>query len=314
MTEHRLKNAAPSTQRNIQSMTGSATEHLNSAALSLQIEFKSVNSRFLELNFKLADEVRQLEPMLRERLLSTFLRGKIECKIGLRLTSASSAQTSTLAIDVVQTLQRMEREILALLPAATPLSVAEVLRWPGVLPETSLPSDIETACLTLADQAILKLSAARESEGRNLSDFIVERLNGIQSLTDAIKQRSPELMAAHEQKLLERLNATLGKAEVLNQHIAREETMARIRQEITLYGIKIDVAEEISRLESHLKECRAILRKPGPCGKRLDFMVQELNREANTLASKSVAIGLSQTAVDLKVLIEQIREQIQNLE
>jgi uncharacterized protein (TIGR00255 family) len=139
-------------------------------------------------------------------------------------------------------------------------------------------------------------------------------LQEISVLVDAIKHRSPELMAAYEIKLLERLDATLGKAENLSQAIPKEETLARIRQEITLYGIKIDVAEEISRLESHIKECRAVLKKPGPCGKRLDFMVQELNREANTLGSKSVAIGLSQTAVDLKVLIEQIREQIQNLE
>jgi uncharacterized protein (TIGR00255 family) len=314
MIEPRTQTAVRPTPRKIQSMTGSASEHLNITALSLQIEFKSVNSRFLDLSFKLADEVRQLEPLLRERLLSTFLRGKIECKIGLRLAPSINAQASVLSIDVVQSLRALEREILSHLPSATPLSVAEVLRWPGVLPEATLPSDIETACLTLADEAIVKLSAARETEGRHLSAFIMERLDQIRLLTDTIKQRSPELMATHEQRLLERLNATLGKAEALNLHIPQEETLARIRQEITLYGIKIDVAEEISRLESHLKECHAILSKPGPCGKRLDFMVQELNREANTLASKSVAIGLSQTAVDLKVLIEQIREQIQNLE
>jgi uncharacterized protein (TIGR00255 family) len=307
--------AKPTQQRPIQSMTGSASEHQNSAALSIQLELKSVNSRFLDLTFKLADEVRQLEQALRDRLMSSFLRGKIECKVALRLPAATPvSDTGTINLAALQALQRLGQQVLEHMPGAKPLTVAEALRWPGILPEPTLPPDIEAATLAAMDIAVEKLIAARHSEGRTLVGFIESRLSDIEALVAAIKHRSPELMSVYENKLLERLDATLGKAENLNQMIPKEETLARIRQEITLYGIKIDIAEEVSRLESHIKECRAVLRKPGPCGKRLDFMVQELNREANTLGSKSVAIGLSQTAVDLKVLIEQIREQIQNLE
>jgi uncharacterized protein (TIGR00255 family) len=300
--------ANPSKPRPVQSMTGSASELQNTASLHLQLELKSVNSRFLDLSFKLADEVRQLEQGLRDRLLGSFLRGKIECKVSLRLPATSAlSDAGTINLQALQALQSLERQVLEHMPEAKPMTVAEALRWPGVLPEPSLPPDIEAATMMVMERAVDKLIAARQTEGQALASFIESRL-------DAIKHRSPELMVAYEKKLLERLDATLGKAENLSQVIPKEETLARIRQEITLYGIKIDVAEEISRLESHIKECRAVLRKPGPCGKRLDFMVQELNREANTLGSKSVAIGLSQTAVDLKVLIEQIREQIQNLE
>jgi uncharacterized protein (TIGR00255 family) len=307
--------AKPSKSRPIQSMTGSASEVRNAPELNLQIELKSINSRFLDLSFKLADEVRQLEQSLRDRLLASFLRGKIECKVSLRLPAAQSANAGgAISIAALEALQELENQVLSQLPGAKPLSVAEALRWPGVLPEPSLPPDIEAATLAVMDLAVEKLILARQTEGRAMVAFIESRLDEIAQLVEAIKHRSPELMASYETKLLERLDASLGRAENLNQAIPKEETLARIRQEITLYGIKIDVAEEISRLESHIKECRAVLRKPGPCGKRLDFMVQELNREANTLGSKSVAIGLSQTAVDLKVLIEQIREQIQNLE
>ncbi len=311
-----MSNAAkPSKPRPIQSMTGSASEHQNTPALNLQLELKSVNSRFLDLSFKLADEVRQLEQLLRDRLLASFLRGKIECKVSLRLPpSAPTANAAAVDPLALKALLFLQNQVLAQMPGAKPLSVAEALRWPGVMPEASLPLDIEAATLAVMDTAVEKLIDARQTEGRAMVSFIENRLDAITQLVDAIKHRSPELMAAYETKLLERLDASLGKAENLSQAIPKEETLARIRQEITLYGIKIDIAEEISRLESHIKECRAVLRKPGPCGKRLDFMVQELNREANTLGSKSVAIGLSQTAVDLKVFIEQIREQIQNLE
>ncbi len=311
-----MSNAAkPSKPRPIQSMTGSASEHQNTPALNVQVELKSVNSRFLDLSFKLADEVRQLEQTLRDRLLASFLRGKIECKVSLRLPPAApSSELAAIDPQALKALQLLQNQVLAHMPGAKPLTVAEALKWPGVLPEPSLPQDIEEATLAVMNLAVEKLISARQTEGQALASFIEDRLDDIAKLVDAIKHRSPELMAAYETKLLERLDATLGKAENLNQAIPKEETLARIRQEITLYGIKIDVAEEISRLESHIKECRAVMRKPGPCGKRLDFMVQELNREANTLGSKSVAIGLSQTAVDLKVLIEQIREQIQNLE
>ena len=307
--------AKPSKPRPVQSMTGSASELQNTSSLHLQLELKSVNSRFLDLSFKLADEVRQLEQGLRDRLLGSFLRGKIECKVSLRLTSTGAlTDAGTINLQALKALQSLERQVLEQMPEAKPMTVAEVLRWPGVLPEPSLPPDIEAATMIVMERAVDKLIAARQTEGRALASFIESRLDDITALVNAIKLRSLELMIAYENKLLERLDATLGKAENLSQVIPKEETLARIRQEITLYGIKIDVAEEISRLESHIKECRAVLRKPGPCGKRLDFMVQELNREANTLGSKSVAIGLSQTAVDLKVLIEQIREQIQNLE
>lgn len=303
--------------RPIQSMTGSSTEALSIAHFNLQIELKSVNSRFLDLSFKLADEVRLLEPALRERLLGSFLRGKIECKILVR-SHSGMAQNSTPASQINETaltaLRALEAHVLMQSPSAAPLSVSEILRWPGVMPEASVPPDIEAATLQAMDKAIAKLITARQSEGRALTSFVEERFEGIARLVATVKTKTPELLAAYEQKLVERLESSLGKAESLNQTIGKDETMARIRQEIALYGIKIDIAEEIGRLEGHLAECRAILKKPGPCGKRLDFMVQELNREANTLGSKSVAIGLSQTSVDLKVLIEQIREQIQNLE
>ncbi len=305
--------------RPIQSMTGSAVHSHSAARFNLQIELKSVNSRFLDLSFKLADETRLLEPALRERLGAAFLRGKIECRLMVKHQAQAMAETSAggderLDARSLDALLALQAQVLARSPQTTPLSVADILRWPGVVPESEVPPGFEGAALQALDAAIIKLTQSRQTEGRSLASFVSERLDAIAELAAGLQARTPELLAAHEKRLTERLEASLGKAESLNQAIDVQETLARIRQEITLYGIKIDIAEEISRLESHLLECRAILKRPGPCGKRLDFMVQELNREANTLGSKSVAIGLSQTSVELKVLIEQIREQIQNLE
>ena len=210
--------------RPIQSMTGSSTEALSIAHFNLQIELKSVNSRFLDLSFKLADEVRLLEPALRERLLGSFLRGKIECKILVK-SHAGMAQVSSPAGQIneqaLAALRALEAHVLKQSPASAPLSVSEILRWPGVLPEASVPPDIEAASLQAMDKAIAKLIAARQTEGRALIAFVEERFEGIAKLVATVKTKTPELLAAYELKLVERWRPASAKPKPSIKRLAR---------------------------------------------------------------------------------------------
>ncbi len=259
------------------------------------------------------DELRAAEPGLRELIAAAVARGKVECRIAIQKLPGESRQP---AIDrgLLAQLVAAAEEIGAAAPGARPLSVADLMRWPGVLAEPlGDPDAVARDVLELGRQAVAELGASRAREGAKLVASIVERADRIAGIAAELQARAPALLAAFEQRLVERLRAALTAASSATDP-APEATMERVRQEVLLHGLRIDIAEELSRLGAHLSELRRILELGGPAGKRLDFLLQELNREANTVGSKAANIDLTQSAVELKLLIEQIREQVQNLE
>ncbi len=287
----------------IYSMTGYAAKTREVAGGSLHLELRSVNSRFLDIHFRIVDDLRVLEPALREAITAKLARGKVELRLNL---VASQSQNRQLAIntDLLSQLQALEGQVRQTLPNAAALSVAEVLRWPGMLGEP----EVDTAALHAAVQATLKealedFTASRAREGAKLAAMIQERVDKIRATVAAVAPLIPQAQAAYQDKLKQRLVEALGSAD--------DE---RVRQEVVLYATRIDVDEELSRLQAHLTEVERILKAGGNAGKRLDFLMQELNREANTLGSKSVLSEVSKASMDLKLLIEQMREQIQNIE
>jgi len=287
----------------ILSMTGFAVASRDLATGSVQLELRAVNHRYLDLSVRLPDELRALEPMLREKLTGRLGRGKIECRLAFS-RAAPEAQTLALNSALVAQLHALSQEIARTAPGAAPLSAAEILRWPGVViePATSF-EELARAVDSLADAVLADLSATRAREGAKLAAMIEERLGSMVELIARVSPRLPAIQAAYSEKLAARL-----------REAALEADEERLRQELALFAAKTDVAEEVSRLGAHISEVRRVLKAGGNAGKRLDFLMQELNREANTLASKSVDTELSQIALELKVLIEQMREQVQNLE
>ncbi len=287
----------------IQSMTGYAALAREIAQGSLFLELKSVNNRFLDVQFRVTEELRSLEPSLRELITAKIGRGKIECRIGFTPAAAAGKQLA-LNAELLVRLGQLEREVRALMPEAQPLRAGEVLRWPGMLGDAAIPADeLREPCLELMREAVAELCATRAREGAKLREMILERVAKMQALVEKVAPLLPLAVAAYQEKLATRLREALASND--------EE---RIRQEISVFGIKVDVAEELNRLAAHLQEVRRVLDAGGAAGKRLDFLMQELNREANTLGSKSVSKEVSEASIDLKLLIEQMREQIQNIE
>jgi len=287
----------------IQSMTGYAAASADSPRGRLSLELRSVNSRFLDLQFRVADELRALEPVLRELVVARIARGKLDCRVYLN-DSDSAAAGERLNAQALERLKALAAEAGRAFPGAAPLRVADVLRWPGVV--ATAPAD-EERMLELARglcrKALDELVAARGREGAKLAAVIGERVATMRSRVEAIAPLVPDAVALYKTKITERLREALGSAD--------DE---RIRTEIALFISKADIDEEIERLRAHLAEVERVLQKGGAAGKRLDFLAQELNREANTLASKAASPALSDCALELKVLVEQIREQVQNIE
>lgn len=287
----------------ILSMTGYATLTREFPGGSLSVEVKSVNGRFLDLQFRLADELRAIEPALRELIANRVSRGKVECRVAIA-TSSNSALALQLNRILLVELAALEKQVRAVLPDSQALRVGEVLHWPGMLESDADAGNIRrTLALELVQAALHEFSASRAREGEKLKAMIIERVVRMETLLADVQPRLPEAIAAFQEKLASRLREALGNTD--------DE---RVRQEIALYGVKIDVAEELGRLGAHLSEVRRILDAGGPAGKRLDFLMQELNREANTLGSKMVSKELSDASVEFKLAIEQIREQVQNIE
>jgi len=287
----------------IVSMTGFAAVAAELPGLSLAVELRSVNHRYLDIALKLPDELRSLEPALRERLAAEVKRGKVECRVALNRVAASVAQV---AIDQsrVRALAQAAAEIRQLVPAAAPLSAAEILRWPGVMIEPAVaPEALVEALHRLVDQGLVELAAARAREGAKLQALLVARCDEIEAQVARVAPRIPALHAAFIEKLGTRL-----------KEAGLDSNDDRLKQELALFATKIDIAEEVARLSTHVTEVRRVLAQGGSAGKRLDFLAQELHREANTLGSKSVDAELSQASLELKVLIEQMREQVQNIE
>jgi len=284
-------------------MTGYAALSSEIGQALLAVELKSVNSRFLDLQFRLPEELRPAEPALRELLAAGVSRGKIECRMAIQPSSGTALQ---LAINeaLLAALAQAERKVLDALPEAQPLRVGEVLHWPGMLANEEPGADtLREASVALLKSALAEFAATRAREGDKLKDMILERIDRMQARLAQIQSHVPDAIAAYQEKLATRLREALATSD--------EE---RIRHEIALFGVKIDIAEELNRLGAHLEEVRRVLAAGGAVGKRLDFLMQELNREANTLGSKSVSKELSDTSLEFKLLIEQMREQIQNIE
>ncbi len=265
-------------------------------------EIRSVNQRFLETYFRMPEQFRGLEPVLRERFRKKLNRGKVECNLRF---NANPAAKSDLSINTKLAEQLIESAHWISNKAGTgTLNPVDIMRWPGVMEAEEADMDIISAELLKGfDQALKDFIAARASEGTNMAELIQQRLDAISVQATTVKGHMPEIIHWQRDRIIEKFN---------DAGIDPEST--RLEQELVLLAQKMDVDEEIDRLFSHVKETQKILKKGGPQGRRLDFMMQEFNREANTLGSKSINTDITAAAVELKVLIEQMREQIQNIE
>ncbi len=277
------------------------------ACLQLGLEIRSVNSRFLDLGFRLPDDLRAHEPALRDLLTARLKRGKVEVRVSLELQQ--SASIGDPSVKLLQRLGTLQDNVKAWIPEARALSVADVLR----LAANEQPGlrDRGEDLLPLAQTALTALLAARAREGERLATMLLEHIKQLRLLAAKAVPMVPQLVAQQRQRFMERWAEAmaLGDGSALP-----ESAQDRALTEATAFAIRIDVAEEITRLNSHLDELERLITKGGEIGKRLDFLIQELQREANTMGSKSAALALTHISVDMKVLIEQMREQVQNIE
>ncbi len=296
-------------------MTGYAVATSESAAGTLTIEIKSVNSRFLDLQFRINDDLRALEPDLRAALMAAITRGKVEVRLSFGRKSAAVGG-QVLNQPMLAELARLQTEVGKHFVAAPVLTVAELLRWPGVIEEAQVGQEsLQADVAALTARTVTAFVDSRQREGAALNAMLVARIDAMDVIVKRITPLIPQVVAQFQQKAVERMQDALGMAcQGSNAALSRQDAMERIRQEVILYGIRIDVSEELSRLSAHLSETRHILKKGGQVGKRLDFMMQELNREANTLGAKAAVKELADASMELKLLIEQMREQVQNLE
>jgi uncharacterized protein (TIGR00255 family) len=284
-------------------MTGYAAAAREFPFGMLNVELRSVNHRYLDIQFRLPDDLRAIEPALREALQAQVSRGKVECRVTFTVTPGTIKKLN-LNEGLMQQLGETGLRVRASLAGAAPLSAADVLRWPGVLITEPLPlEEMHAACRDLLTAVLREFNAARGREGDKLKTLLLERAAGMERRIAEITPRLPQVVAAFQERLAARLKEALGGGE--------DE---RVRQEVAVFAAKVDVDEELSRLAAHMAELKRILAAGGTVGKQLDFLMQELNREANTLSSKSVDLAVTQAALDLKLYIEQMREQVQNIE
>ena len=286
----------------IYSMTGYAVTSADSPHGVLAIELRSVNSRFLDMQFRIAEELRSAEPMLREMISARIARGKVDCRLSCADSSKQAPQQ--LNPQALGRLRNLAAEAAKTFPDAAPLRLADVLRWPGVLSEPAADDDRSRAALqALARRALDELCASRGREGAKLAAILLGRVAEMRGRLAEIAPLLPEAVSAYRARIGERLREALGAGD--------EE---RVRAEVAVFAAKSDVEEETARLAAHLDEVERVLEAGGAAGKRLDFLSQELNREANTLAAKAAGLRIADGAIELKLLIEQIREQVQNIE
>jgi uncharacterized protein (TIGR00255 family) len=287
----------------IVSMTGYAAATQEMPYGSFNLEIRSVNNRYLDIQFRLPDDFRKLEPAMRELLTKQLSRGKVECRLNFS-PSANTENSQQLDQALLEKLLQLEQTVKTRHPTAPSLTVVEILKWPGMLGSDVAPGEeSDEIGMTLLQTALNDLKAARIREGDKLKSVLLERIKQMRQLLQSAAPRIPALITAFEEKLRTRLEEILGTQE--NE---------RIHQEITLFASKIDVDEELSRLQAHIDEVERIINKGGAVGKQLDFMMQELHREANTIGSKSVDLEITRISMELKVIIEQMREQVQNIE
>ncbi|WP_371187848.1 YicC/YloC family endoribonuclease [Thalassotalea maritima] len=286
----------------IHSMTAFARFEVKSDWGNAVWEIRSVNQRFLETYFRLPEQFRGLEPVLRERFRKHLNRGKVECSLRFNANPAAKSNLSInekLAEQLINSAKWINEKA-----GNNTLNPVDIMRWPGVMEAEEADMDtISAELLKGFDQALTDFKAARASEGANMATLITDRLDAISEQATQVKAHMPEIIKWQRERIQEKFNDA-----------GIEPDSTRLEQELVLLAQKMDVDEEIDRLFSHVKETQKILKKGGPQGRRLDFMMQEFNREANTLGSKSINTDITAAAVELKVLIEQMREQIQNIE
>lgn len=291
----------------VQHAPASTEDNAPAQNVRLGLEIRAVNSRFLDLTFRLPDELRSQEPALRTLLTSRLKRGKVEVRAAIDVDASASLPQPTPAL--LQRIQMTQDLIQAWLPNAKPLTVSDALRLAGS--GNSVQVDWQEVVPNLADRAVSELIDARAREGKRLADMLKDRVQQLRQLAAQAGPLVPQLVEQQRLRFLERWQEAMGLTE---GQVTPEAARERALSEATTFAIRIDVAEEITRLDSHLDEVERLLKKGGEVGKRLDFLIQEMHREANTLGSKSAALDLTRISVDMKVLIEQMREQVQNIE
>ena len=284
-------------------MTGYAAGTADLARGRLAVELRSVNSRYLDIQCRIAEELRAAEPALRELIAARITRGKIDCRV-VFAAQAASAHPVSLDSAALENLRRLAEEARRAFPQAAPMQIGEVLRWPGIIAEAPLDDDaLRASLLQLAGRVVAELCDSRAREGAKLAAIVAARVGEMRRRLDELAPLVPEALAAYQAKLAERLREALGSTDV-----------ERVRAEVAVFAMRSDVDEELTRLGAHLDEVQRTLGQAGAIGKRLDFLAQELNREANTLASKAAGVKIADCALELKLLIEQVREQVQNIE
>ena len=284
-----------------------STDSAASPTVRFGLEIRSVNSRFLDLSFRLPDELRHTEPALREHIVQHIKRGKVEVRAVYH--SNQDAELTDPAIGTLQKLLSLQNKIQSWLPGARDLSVADVIKLASH--EKSGTGLNEADLMPLATQAVKALKDARAREGARLAEMLQDRIGQLSTLAEQAAPLLPILVEQQRQRFIDRWNEAMALSEgAVSSDVAKDRALT----EATAFAIRIDVAEELTRLASHLDEISRLIKKGGDIGKRLDFLIQELHREANTLGSKSAALELTKISVDMKVLIEQMREQVQNIE
>ena len=287
----------------VHSMTAFSRQQLEREWGSLTWEIRSVNHRYLEPNIRLPENFRSLENPIRKQLRDKLYRGKIECQLKLRTVEANQIDWQ-LNLDLISQLTRANSEINNNIEGDYQLSSLDILKWPGVISDQSIDEELfNKEAMGLFEKALDDLMVVREREGASLRDALLKRIASIQGIIDSIQAKMPSIILKQKENLLNKL-----------EELKAEFEPTRLEQEVTVLAQKADVDEELDRLNSHLQEVKRVLDSSGQIGRRLDFLMQELNREANTLSSKSIVVETTQNAVELKVLIEQMREQIQNIE
>jgi uncharacterized protein (TIGR00255 family) len=286
----------------IRSMTGFARRERQFSWGLLAWELKTVNHRFLEIGCRLPEEFRAAEADYRHAVAASVRRGKLDCSLHFRPTAA--AKTLEVDADLLASLAARAQQIAAQAGPSARIDVLEMLRWPGVLrADTRETAAMLEAAGGLLAEALADLARSRDSEGGRLAEALEQRCLGLSALADQVALRLPEVRARIGVRLRERI-----------AQLVSEVNQDRLEQELAILAQRLDVDEEIDRLRGHVTEIRKTFAGSEPAGRRLDFLMQELNREANTLSSKSQDIETTRTAVDMKVLIEQMREQVQNIE
>lgn len=286
----------------IHSMTAYARKEFKGDWGTAVWEIRSVNQRYLETYIRMPEQFRSLEAVLRERFRKKLQRGKVECNLRFEASAANSSElqlNQELAAKLIESANWVSKQA-----GKAKLNPVDILRWPGVMetPEKDM-GELSTDLLNFFDETLAEFIDSRASEGEKLQAMLEQRLTGISEQADFVESKMPEIIEWQRERIQKKFT---------DAKIELDET--RVEQELILMAQKLDVAEEIDRLNAHVTETRNILNKGGACGRRLDFMMQEFNRESNTLGSKSISTDITKSAVELKVLIEQMREQLQNIE